>query len=165
LVKQVLFWSNYIGLKPLHHSNLGSEYYFDLKDPDKGFTYAKAAAALLKKTGPYRRFDLYALALLNLGAMEMDKGRFLSSNQYLCQALNASDTFLLKIEHTLEPDPTFRLWGVTQLRWMLVMIFSDLVELHELTGDFRNALLYQKKLEEEKSLQMRDEITRQIIGL
>ncbi|MCK9401063.1 MAG: histidine kinase [Bacteroidales bacterium] len=146
-------------------SNLGYEYYFDLKDTVKGFTYARAAAALLKKTGPYRRYDLYALSLINLGVMEMDKGRILSSDQYLCQALNASDTFLLKIEQTLERDPTFRLWGVTQLRWMRVMIFSDLVRLHELTGDFRNALLYQKKLEEEKSIQLRDEITRQIIGL
>jgi hypothetical protein len=152
-------------LEGLMCSNLGSEYYFDLKDSVKGFTYARAAAVLLKKTGPYRRHDLYALSLINLGVMEMDKGRFRSSDQYLCQALNASDTFLLKIEQTLEPDPTFRLWGVTQLRWMRVMIFSNLVRLHELTGDFRNALLYQKKLEEEKSLQLRDEITRQIIGL
>jgi hypothetical protein len=152
-------------LEGLMCSNLGSEYYFDLKDTVRGFTFARAAAALLKKTGPYRRHDLYALSLINLGVMEMDKGRFRSSEQYLCQALNASDTFLLKIGQTLEPDPTFRLWGVTQLRWMRVMIFSNLVRLHELTGDFRNALLYQKKLEEEKSLQLRDEITRQIIGL
>jgi hypothetical protein len=143
-------------------SNLGYQYYFSLKDTDKGFTYAKAAATLLKKTN---RYDLYALALSNLGKIGMDRGQFPQCKQYLFQAMNYSDTFLLRIDHIKSQDPTFILWGVTQLRWMRVMILSDLVRLYELTGDFKNALLYQKKLEAEKNLQSRDELTRQIIGL
>jgi len=149
-------------MEGLMSSNLGYQYYFWLKDPKKGLTYAKAAAALLKKTD---RYDLYALALSNLGKIEMDKGRFRRCKQYLFQALNYSDTFLLKIDHIKSQDPTFILGGVTQLRWMRVMILSDLVRVHDSTDDFENALLYQKKLEEEKNLQSRDELTRQIIGL
>ncbi|MCX6234496.1 MAG: histidine kinase, partial [Bacteroidetes bacterium] len=143
-------------------SNLGYQYYFLLKDPDKGFKYAKAAEALLKNS---ERCDIYALALLNLGKIEMDKGHFRSSKQYSFQALNYCDTFLLKIDRITEPDPTFRLAAVTQMRYFRVELYSGMVKLYESTGDFENALLYQKKLEEEKNLQARDELSRQIIGL
>ncbi|MCX6233137.1 MAG: histidine kinase [Bacteroidetes bacterium] len=148
-------------LEGLMCANLGYNYYFQMNYPDKGYKYAKEAIELLKKTG---RYDIYAGSLSILGQIELDQGRFGRAEMYLLRALNVSDTFLLKIDQIDEPDPTIRLWSVTQIRSQRVIMFSHLVRLFELTGDLKNALLYQKKLEEGKSLQSQDELTRQIIG-
>ncbi|MCK9421703.1 MAG: histidine kinase [Bacteroidales bacterium] len=149
-------------LEGLMCANLGYQFYFFWKNPDRGYDYAKSGIVLLKRIN---RYDITAGALSILGRIELDKGRFRSAEKNFFQALNYSDTFLFRIDQIDEPNPTFRLAGVTQLRSQQVIIFRNLVRLFELTGDLKNALLYQKKLEEGMSLQMQDELTRQVIGL
>jgi tetratricopeptide (TPR) repeat protein len=149
-------------LEGLMYANLSDLYYFQLKNTEKGYEYAKIAIELLKKT---KRYDMYALSLSILGQIYLDKRNFKDSEKYLLKALSISDTFLLNVDRIEEPDPSFRLWGVTQLRSMRLIMFASLVKLYELKGDFRNALFYQKTLEEEKNIQTRDELTRQVIVL
>jgi len=144
------------------YTNLGGHYYFAKENHDIGYKYTKIGAKLLKKTD---RYDMYSFSLSIIGEMEWDKGRFKVSKRILNQALDASDTFLLKVGQTVIHDPTFRLWGVTQLRSFRASIFRDLVQLYESTGDLNNALLYEKKLEEENRIQTLDELNRQIMGL
>lgn len=150
------------GMNGVASSNLSYEYYYFLDSEDSGMYYVKKAEGLLKNTD---RYDLYAVPLLNLGNFSRDRGRYKESEMYLMKALNVSDTFLLKVGEIDEPDPNFRLWGLTHMRHFRLGILTSLVALHSETGDFKNALSYQKKLEEEKEQQTRDELTRQIIGL
>ena len=149
-------------MEGLLHGNIG--YYFNnyLHDPELAYPHGIIAIDLLRKTD---RYDLFGGAILSLGKIEADRGHYHLSQQYLHRGLSVIDTFLVKIGQVVHEDPAFRIWGVTQARYLRFTDLTNLVRLYELTGDYKQALVYQKKLEEEKSIQSLDELTRQIIGL
>ncbi|MCX6235489.1 MAG: histidine kinase, partial [Bacteroidetes bacterium] len=148
-------------MEGLEHMNLGY-YYYITDDPEMGYSHSLLAVNLLKKTD---RYDLLAAALFTLGEIDTDRGHYQRAGKYLRQAINLSDTFLINIGQISHSDPVIRIWGITQIRSWRIDGFRDLVRLHELIGDYRQALNYQKKMEEEKKLQSQDELSRQIIGL
>jgi tetratricopeptide (TPR) repeat protein len=142
-------------------SNVGGAYYSP-DNPDTAYEYIYQALALLKKTD---RYDIYSNTLFELGEMEMNQVHFHTSEQHFIEALNASDTFLLKAGQIHGHDPAFRLWAVTQMHSFRIQILKSLVHLYELTGDYKKAFENQKRLEEEKSIQSLDELRREMIGL
>ncbi|MCK9424330.1 MAG: histidine kinase, partial [Bacteroidales bacterium] len=149
-------------MEGLEHMNLGFYYYYHLRDMEMGYSHSLQAAELLKKTD---RYDLYAGALLTLGEIDTDRGRYHRAGKYLHQGLNLSDTFLIKIGQIIHTDPGIRIWGITQMRSWRVDCFRDLVRFYELSGDYRHAHEYQKKLEEEKNILTLNDLNRQILGL
>ncbi len=146
----------------LLHGNLGFYFFIHLHEPELAYSHGLIAVDLIKKTD---RFDIYGSAILGLGGIDIDRGHYHRAEQYLHQGLNIIDTFLVKIGRIIHPDPAFRIWGITQARSFRIRVLNNLVRLYELTGDYKQALVYHKKLEEEKSIQSLDELTRQIIGL
>jgi hypothetical protein len=143
-------------------SDLGYALYFHLKNKDRGLEYAKLGIESFKKT---ERYDQYGFVLSTLGEIEMDKGNFEGAKDYLFLGLNYCDTFLVKINKYITPDPTFRLFYSTNTHRARAILFIDLINLFELTGDYKSALSFQRKLEKEIRNQTLDDLNRQMTGM
>jgi tetratricopeptide (TPR) repeat protein len=143
-------------------SNLGYHFYFFWNMQDTGLSYAIRGGELLQKT---ERYDIYSGSLGVIGGIYLEMGRLDDAKFNLLKALNVSDTFLLKVNDIEGPDPNFRLWSVTQNRSMRMEILNHLVKLYEKKGDYKNGLDYHKKLKKEISIQSKEELARQIIGM
>lgn len=150
-------------LEGCSYSELGHfYYYYRSKYHEKCYEFAKNGEIRLKQT---QRFDQYAFVLWVLGLIELDKDYYECSRKYFEKALNYCDTFNLRVYKTMTPNPFHRLTGVTNLQRIRTWIFSDMVNLYELKGDFQKALFYQKVLEDEKKKLSLDEQGRIIMGL
>ena len=148
--------------KGLEHLNLGWYYCYHRNDSESGYSHSLLAADLLKNTD---RYDLLAGTLLTLGEIDTEWGNYHRAGLYLRQAMNLSDTFLIKIGQIIHTDPGIRIWGVTQIRAWRIEGFKDFVRLYTLTGNYKLALEYQKKQEEEKDMMTLDDLNRQIGGI
>ncbi|MHC1777713.1 MAG: sensor histidine kinase [Lentimicrobium sp.] len=146
----------------LVRSNLGYYYFAFMNDPENGYAQSLLSADLTKNTD---RCDYHFFALLTLGEIDLDKGLYRRAGRYLHEAMSNSDTFLLNINRIVSDDPAFRLWGITQVRAFRIDGFNDLVRFYELTGDYKQALKYQKELEKEKRIQALDELNLEIVGI
>jgi hypothetical protein len=139
-------------------------YYFIFKSKyhDKCFEYSKIGEELLLKTD---RYDQYSFVLWLLGTMELDRNNFERSGYYLIRALNYCDTFLLNYKHINIKDPLFRITHVTNSQRIKTWILRDYIRLCELKEDFKTALTYQRKLEEERKKLSLEEQSRQLTML
>jgi tetratricopeptide (TPR) repeat protein len=144
-------------------ANLGEYYFLALKDLKKGYSHSLLAADLQRRT---ERYDGYGCTLLNLGNMDLDRNLYQSAEKYFHSGLNSIDTFLVKVgQISHQPDPSFRIWGVTEAHAFRLYGLGSLVKFYEQTGDYKKALLYNKKYEEEKSLQTMDGLNREMMGI
>jgi tetratricopeptide (TPR) repeat protein len=153
-------WKNV--MQGVEYGNLGDYYFTVLHDLDKAYTYSIQSEIAIRKTD---RYDLYSSYLNLLGEIEMERGRYEKARRYQEKALRISDTLLNQIGRIKHGDPAFRIWGITQTRSTRIDIFKDLVRLYELQDNFSKALEYQKKIDNEKSLLVADELSRQVMGL
>jgi len=142
--------------------NIGFNYYFQLKNKDKGYEYALLGAEKLKNTVG---FDQYAIVLDLLGFIEIEHGNYKRAEEYLELALNMSDTFLLNPNLIIKENSIYRLYGVTNMHRGRCDIFYDLEMVNKLTGNFEKALYYSKKLAEERKILALDEMNRQMTGM
>jgi len=151
-----------IFMEGLLYANLSDHYHYFWNNMDTGLLYAKKGVELLKNSD---RSDMYSGSLGILGDFYLEMGRYHDAEAFLLKALNASDTFLLKVNEIEDPDPNFRLWAKTQIHSLRLGILHRLVLLYEKTGDYKSGLHYQRILGRERVIQSREELSRQIIGL
>ncbi len=144
------------------YSNLGYNYYFRSKYIEKGIEYAKLGAEILKKT---EFSDQYAFVLETLGEIELDRGNYILSKKYLTHALCMSDTFLLLVDKIKTADPTYLLYAAMNMRRGRCNLFYSLLLLNKAMGDFESALIFRKKLEDERTILRQDETNREMTAL
>lgn len=142
--------------------NIGFNYYFQLKNKDKGYEYALLGAEKLKNTVGY---DQYAIVLDLLGFIEIDHGNYKKAKEYLDLSLSLSDTYLQNPNLLVKSNSINRLYGVTNMHRGRCDILYDLEMVNKLTGNFEKALYYRKKLEEERKILALDEMNKQITGM
>jgi hypothetical protein len=150
------------GTKGLMLLNIADYYLFRLYDRDTSYMFLMQALKLLKDSD---RYDIYAVVLSYLGLINLYNGHYNKSKQYFDESLRYYDLFLSDLNKISHRDPAFRIWGVTQVRTKRIFLFEYYIQLFESIGDYKKALLYHKKLLEEKRIQAQDELTRQVIGM
>lgn len=143
-------------------AGLGYYYYYHRGDADSGSYMCLRSIEYYKRTD---RYDLYSRPCLTLGEIEMNQGRYISARKYFQLSLDLCDTFIVHRSMISNGDPTFRTRAITRDKAFRISTLDDLVALFEKTGDYKNALIYQKKLDEVKKLQNIDELNREIIGI
>ena len=159
-IEETNYWRN-VQLS-VQYGNLGWYYYDYLKDINRGYKFCLIGTEFDKKTD---RFDLHSAGLADMGEIEMARGQYAIAKDYFFQSILSSNKLVLNISKIIHVDPSFRIWGITETRSTRIRVFKNLVSLFELSGDYKKALEYQKKVDEEKSILAQDELSRQVIGL
>lgn len=142
--------------------SLGYSYYYRKGDADSGYYFCLQSVEFFKRTD---RYDLYSRPCFTLAEIDMERGRYASARNYLMLGLDLCDTFMMKRSTIGNGDPTFKMRGITRDKAFRIRALKDFVALYEKIGDYKNALIYQQKLDEIMKLQNLDELNREIIGI
>ena len=142
--------------------NIANLYYKKLRSLEKGYEYINRAIEILERTQARHYFGL---ALGDRASMELGGNRYKESERDYLRALKEIDSYLVILTHWQFIDPTSRISIGTEARWFKISIFADLVTLYEKAGNYKQALYAKRSLERERSIQTRDELTRQITKL